>query len=411
MNSYILLRDNKESGALGLDELKKLGLKPSDLIWVECQSVAWRNPHEIAELKPLLIAVQDTPVKVEAETAAALVAEPLETPPVLPETEKPLTQPAKKMVYVELPARPVTAKKQEPEAVKKDPLPDFHKYAGLAVTGETVLETNTVDSSREISTKYSRPLDEIKEMYVKTLHQKEQRKKNIIAFRLPEGVKKGMVYAGFAVAGAVIMLFIRDAGGKRPEPNLPPVQQPSAAATVPDTTAHENITLNMQPRVEGEYIPAEESRYIPAGEDRSVVKETTGDKNVSQESSELVVVSQTVEKSNPPAPERSPAPVPDLSSQLRVKANDYETGSFGGIRNLEMTVQNDSKYLLDKVIVEVRYLNPEGMILRTEDILFHSVYPGEAETIPVKKSKRGVKIAYKITRIESKEVGGSTTGL
>ena len=54
MNSYILLRNNKESSSLSLEDLRKIGLKTSDLIWVECQSVGWRTPQEITELKVLL---------------------------------------------------------------------------------------------------------------------------------------------------------------------------------------------------------------------------------------------------------------------------------------------------------------------------------------------------------------------
>ena len=55
-NSYILLRDNKESNPLTIEELKEIGLKKTDLIWVECQSMDWRSPFEIAELKNLVSA-------------------------------------------------------------------------------------------------------------------------------------------------------------------------------------------------------------------------------------------------------------------------------------------------------------------------------------------------------------------
>ena len=78
-------------------------------------------------------------------------------------------------------------------------------------------------------------------------------------------------------------------------------------------------------------------------------------------------------------------------------------GSFGGIKNLEITLHNNSNYLLDKVAVKITYLNPEGNTVNSDIIYFQSVNPGEASTIPVKKSKRGVKIDYQITKIESKE--------
>ncbi|MGH2646903.1 MAG: hypothetical protein ACRDE8_05015, partial [Ginsengibacter sp.] len=55
-NSYILLRNNKESAALSIEELQEIGLKETDLIWVECQSMDWRSPFEITELKNLVSA-------------------------------------------------------------------------------------------------------------------------------------------------------------------------------------------------------------------------------------------------------------------------------------------------------------------------------------------------------------------
>ena len=51
MNSYILLRNNKESGPFDLAGLQQQALLPTDLIWVECQSVCWLHPYEIKELK------------------------------------------------------------------------------------------------------------------------------------------------------------------------------------------------------------------------------------------------------------------------------------------------------------------------------------------------------------------------
>ena len=111
------------------------------------------------------------------------------------------------------------------------------------------------------------------------------------------------------------------------------------------------------------------------------------------------------------ATETKPVPAEAISSKLTLVANDFGIGSFGGIRNLEMTLRNDSKYLLDKVTAELQYLNPEGVILKTENIYFQSVPAGEAETVAVNKTKRGVKIVYKVTKIESKEVINGTAGL
>lgn len=44
---YLLLRENHQSGPYSIDELKQQHLLPTDLVWVEGQSHAWRYPSEI----------------------------------------------------------------------------------------------------------------------------------------------------------------------------------------------------------------------------------------------------------------------------------------------------------------------------------------------------------------------------
>jgi hypothetical protein len=51
MSSYLLLRNNKESGPFSFEEVKDMSLKTFDLLWVVGKSAAWRYPGEIAELK------------------------------------------------------------------------------------------------------------------------------------------------------------------------------------------------------------------------------------------------------------------------------------------------------------------------------------------------------------------------
>ncbi len=50
MKEYLLLRNNTELGHYSLDELRAMGLKPYDLIWIENKSFSWKYPSEISEL-------------------------------------------------------------------------------------------------------------------------------------------------------------------------------------------------------------------------------------------------------------------------------------------------------------------------------------------------------------------------
>src|SRR5664279_994327 len=51
MSSYLLLRNNKESGPFTGEEIQGMSLKSYDLIWVVGKSAAWRYPGEIQDLK------------------------------------------------------------------------------------------------------------------------------------------------------------------------------------------------------------------------------------------------------------------------------------------------------------------------------------------------------------------------
>lgn len=61
MSTYLLLRNNKESGPHSLEDLRTLSLKPYDLVWVEGKSAAWRYPGEINELKSFAPEVVEQP--------------------------------------------------------------------------------------------------------------------------------------------------------------------------------------------------------------------------------------------------------------------------------------------------------------------------------------------------------------
>ena len=116
MKQFLLLRSNKQSGPYSAEDLKQMGLKPYDLIWVEGKSAAWRYPGEIEELKSFAPPVEEQPYDrfyKKSDTAAknqqsvpdtnTAIAQ---TPPVIQQPEKPAVKKEKeyKRVFVTLPA-------------------------------------------------------------------------------------------------------------------------------------------------------------------------------------------------------------------------------------------------------------------------------------------------------------------
>ena len=101
----------------------------------------------------------------------------------------------------------------------------------------------------------------------------------------------------------------------------------------------------------------------------------------------------------------------DLRDLVSVHSNNYVRGTFGGITGLELTVSNNSDFLLDEVSVELQIMKPSEQPLRTDIITFKNVGSNKSITVKVPDSQRGIRVDYRITNIESKQWEKSTAGL
>ncbi|HET9431070.1 MAG TPA: hypothetical protein VFO70_07830, partial [Chitinophagaceae bacterium] len=130
------------------------------------------------------------------------------------------------------------------------------------------------------------------------------------------------------------------------------------------------------------------------------VDASTGERKRTLRNSNEPVSTKTSRKANS---ESSSEPVAvmnkSLSRFVTVKSNDYKIVAFGGIRDLRLTVRNDSKYELDNVMVELQYLKPSLQPLKTENIQFNSIPAGESQTVRVPDTNRGIKVKYRIVKL------------
>jgi hypothetical protein len=101
----------------------------------------------------------------------------------------------------------------------------------------------------------------------------------------------------------------------------------------------------------------------------------------------------------------------NIASLVSAGAGKYTVGTFGGISDVQITVSNRSIYPLDLVVVEVRYVQANKKVFKTENLYFRGVSAGAALMQEAPKSSRGIKIEYKITLINSKELGLSYSGI
>lgn len=107
---------------------------------------------------------------------------------------------------------------------------------------------------------------------------------------------------------------------------------------------------------------------------------------------------------------RAPVKV-NLKRLVRLEANDYQVGLFGGIKNLRMLVVNKSAYILDKVKFELQYLKPNGDVLKTELLTVKAVLPKSSKSVAVPANSRGMKVAYHITGIQSRQNSNALVNL
>jgi hypothetical protein len=418
MMTYILLRNNKENGPLSLDQIRSMGLRANDLVWVEGQSVCWLNPGEIKELKE----------HVGIEAASPVAKEPVKKPqeavyqqPILQE------EPIKEKIV-----ETVITEKKEP--VISNDLDRYMPRKEAVNEQEEEFPTYKVDENTEIvfpnkqgvykvkekevvpETKYAKPLEEIKEMYVKSLEQRM--KKKSFQFYIPPQVKKIAVYAGILIAGLIVGLLISNKGDSKDtlsqEARLAPNRENTGPVTdvAQNPSAQDSFVINdplpYQPQVEDRMLAQNETREIQDKETETRNDPPASESVKTVSASEPVVDKQSKTEDEPKTKELS---LKEMRAFVSVSSNDYVVGSFGGIKNLELTVTNTSKFILDHVVVELKYLKPRDELLRSEHISFYSIGANDSKTIAIPKSTRGVKVSYKVIRVESKDISSNTAGL
>jgi len=101
----------------------------------------------------------------------------------------------------------------------------------------------------------------------------------------------------------------------------------------------------------------------------------------------------------------------NVSNLVSIGASHYTVGAFGGISNLQLTISNRSIYALDLVVVEVQYIQSNKKVFKTENLYFRGIGAGAALMQEAPKSTRGIKVQYKITLVNSKELGLSYSAL
>jgi hypothetical protein len=362
-------------------------------------------------------------------------------PDIKPEHEKYIP---KGSVFVTMPGQKAAAIPVTPQKKEQPKIEPRKEYYPEPVPEQTIVVSENPAAAQ---IKYSQPLDEIKEMYVKTLQDRKQK----IArkgFWL-QSLKKAAIILSLVAVGVVTGLIINSNGKKSnqvaagqthliksdinsqlavTEPDLPTVEeQDKPMQHVPVTNAEE-VHAQIVADANRIQLPVGKSAITGSQEPKQIQSkaplEITSVETFSARGAELDARtgerSRTVRNGNAPInSSETPAKRQELSTSkagslgdlVVVETNEYKKVAFGGIRDLQLTVKNDSKYLLDNVIVELQYLKPSEQPLKTENITFKSIEPNSTATIKIPDTNRGIKVSYRIINIKSRQMDEGVAGV
>ena len=423
MSMYLLLRDNKESGPYSFDELKAKGLKAYDLVWVENKSAAWRYPCEVEELSSFAPAVEEQPfdrfykkTSSEKDVVAAKYQQKQGEPSAIA---------GKRIIYVTLPAgKNNPARESSPREIVKSPVifPDrtVSSYSPSPVLPEASLEEKSAQT----------PVDRNAAVEIMPRANRRPARTNVL-----QSVAVVLCVIALLAAGIFIGLSINKdnlgfsqkiAAKKDPVNPPPPVNHPAislpASSAVPsmqvkspdttsttnlsgaETTIASNTNTLKKPVITGKAKSAQPSQKVQPTPP-SLIKDSAmvGIPVIHREASHRTdmpgdKIDKEVIRNN-------------LSSLISVGTNGYTVGTFGGISGVQLTVSNKSVYPLDLVVVEVQYIQANKKVFKTENLYFRGIGPGSALMQEAPNSSRGIKVQYKITLVNSKELGLSYSTL
>lgn len=88
--------------------------------------------------------------------------------------------------------------------------------------------------------------------------------------------------------------------------------------------------------------------------------------------------------------------------KIKISANTFTSTIRGGIHNLKLKVHNGTRQFLEKVTVEVDFLQANGRVIRSERFTAMGVAPLKVQTIKVPEGMPGVRINYRLSEVRSR---------
>jgi hypothetical protein len=371
MEQYYILRKNQESGPFTLKELKVMGLFADDLVWIEEESTCWKNPGEIEALKGLIKEAEKKPASIAKSrtifqqdevsanqfSSSNQVLSTAETASIYDEylqEEAILSTPSFEAL-----------KQKHSETPRRTRLWRQSVNFGANLFGLTVLVMGVmvvaVMVKKAVDSLDLEPVEETAEAHA------------IESEKLPPSNTTHLAAATLSQ----------------------PVAQSSLSMPAPVQKNELSEKANLQNKIREQLHPHDASVTKPTVDklsaDTESANQSIAPKNESNTADAIPVSNNEDKPAEEVKQEKNVSKAP-----LKVSANDYSVGLFGGISNLELTVSNPSSVNVDKALVEVDYLKPNGKVANSQTIEVTDLTAGATKKISVPNSSRGVRIRYHV---------------
>ncbi|MFL5788304.1 MAG: hypothetical protein ACJ748_09640 [Flavisolibacter sp.] len=383
---YRILRDNKETGPLTLEELVAMSLKPFDLIWVDGRSAGWRYPSEVEALKPYLG-----------------INENIENPQ--PSVSARLIHPASNEVRPEVIHEeiPLNQNMEEAEVLTSENIEK--KAAEIYRRVQAYSEMNNREKEGT-QTKYAKSLEDLKQEYADWLHTKKQKKK--FSF-----TKKGLVFVGSL--GCLIAAWFIFAGNKKTngeseitEPNryisnaVYLKDQQAATAELKDNSIRPQQKTSSGSIVRSGNKEQSVDQFIDSIErildKQNLIVSGTRHKKHSKNINNIKADVGSAEEAPKLMVEKPDSKEVPLSELINMNAH-YMYDTHQHLFGLEVTIQNKSRQLLKKVTVDVFYYKKGERLFDKETLYFNNIQPGNSFTLSTAGNKKAVSARFQLGQI------------
>lgn len=457
MNTYRLLRDNKETGPFSLQELLSKQLKAYDLVWVENRSAAWRYPSEIEELKAYspeaVNSIYDSFFRKSASSASTTNTTRKEKPryrvtAVSSKIENTAAIPSQPVQQVNT-TEPLGP---SPEFVRPEHQAYVPSVANVSSARATFSHHNDfTDRSNEnpvLETKYSASLDDIKRQYAeKILNTKKPNFFYRYAWVLIIPMLAAGIWLGYKLSVEEKTKGIGEVRKPKLE-NLAVTDAVKLAVTNNEVEAGEETytaTHNADVRTPEKRSVITDVRPAPVSKTKNVMTENNpttavvpnnskvndAGKQIDPQKDEFILPAPSVATGVPQSEQRQPrvrdakpsgeekkiettittTATPKSSPSKGKRVDDYVVvdGDYkkqgNGISDVAIKVENVTPYPLDLVVLDIQYFDKNGRLQKGETVYAKNIAPRRDVVVSAPNGINAHSVGYKVSLVSAEKAG------